>query len=474
METHELGALDATAEEIEMVPGASEDRSGRRVARKVVVGLVSLTLVAGVLAAVLLRSGPKSPEEELNAIVAFVGEARTVHVDGESTWSSVSGGGGLGNTTTTRSRLAADLALGGQSSRVRWEDGTYIAESILVDGVVYSRMGEDDEELAAEQWVADDHRPTAEETTEVLQTMIDDGDVEGLVSEGLSISSTLGEAGFGYEGLDALLAGFDGAARVSPGVIRVETSITSFLQGAAPDVDFGDVLDDVEGTVTVDLWSGPDGRLDRMVTKVDAEADGETSTSAEDLRFSRWGEDIEVAAPPGGEIDATPSFDEESLTTASFPALAPRSVAAPMRLVGAGFDEGDEDDEACPTTFLRYADPEDERRSLDWKPGDDDVLVRSLDISMTPVACTAEDDWRESMAEDGDPVPFAAGPNHGTIDRYDDPDYGPSMTIVLLVGDVRLDVNADVPEADVVAALADLAPLDLASQPVAEVNVAGR
>lgn len=65
--------------------------------------------------------------------------------------------------------------------------------------------------------------------------------------------------------------------------------------------------------------------------------------------------------------------------------------------------------------------------------------------------------------------PFSAGPHRGTIVRTTDPEYGPTMHIVVDVGRTRVDISADIPERDVVAALATLAPLDLASQPVVQV-----
>lgn len=304
-----------------------------------------------------------------------------------------------------------------------------------------------------------------------------------IVAQGFAVGAGL--TGMVVPGdLHALLDALDDPVRVSDEVIRIQLPLRRLVAllapEAEPELSAIPQADELDGDVTIDLTSGPGGRLDRMRTTVRTNEDGETSLAVDDLRFTRWDESLDLTAPGDDRIDHTPSFDEEALAGATFPLLAPTQVPVPYRLVEASYSGVDaENDGSCPSAYLRYTDPAEEQayeKASEALPPDVSEeafqalpLVRSLDITLSAVDCTADDEWSgrddEEAAEE-----FVVGGVRGTIVRTDDEQYGSILDIVLEVDCTRLDIRADLPEDQAVAALSSLGPLDLATQPVTELR----
>jgi hypothetical protein len=82
-------------------------------------------------------------------------------------------------------------------------------------------------------------------------------------------------------------------------------------------------------------------------------------------------------------------------------------------------------------------------------------------VELTPAAC----EYAGALAEDeGDFIRL--GRHTGRIVRGEDPEEEYVTTIEVIVGATRVNVYSDGPEAQAIAAAADLVPFDLAAQPV--------
>ena len=447
-------------------PQPRSRRWRRAVGLTVVVGLVG----AG-LAATALRPGPKDAEAVLAEIVAFVDDAGRVHIEGEQEQTTSDGRGGLGSTFSDRSRVRGDLSLP-SSVHLVVEHGAGFFESIAVGDLLFTREALEEDDLAAEQWdqmTMDETSLGADDVASILET---EG-AEGLIGQGMVMNSLLGKGDYGFPALQSTLEVLTDPERVTDGVIKASMPLRDLMTETMPELDGEalEALDDVDGTIEVELTSGPGGRLDRMRTVVEMKLPGGMMTSTDDLRFSRWGEAPDVVAPPAGDIDPTPSFDEEAIAQADFTPLAPRAVPDPLRLLSATFYQGDPELDECDDVSLSYGDPDAERRARDWTEGDEDVFVHTLDLTSTPASCYEELGEDESWyAGEGEPQPISIGGHEGTIVRFDDPDYGPSLTVEVRIGDVHLSVHSDIDEAQALRAIAELVPLDLSSQPVLELD----
>jgi hypothetical protein len=247
--------------------------------------------------------------------------------------------------------------------------------------------------------------------------------------------------------------------------VNAQLSLTDLLPGQ--DGDIAEILDDIEGGVTVELTAGPEGRLDRLLWKVtmtarpgSALADGTSSYGpfedyglTADVRFTRWGDAVDIAAPARERIDPTPSLDEDSLTGVDFVTLlVPRKLPAGFELASGSvaFDDVIEILDGvrqpdCSTATLSW-----EHRSAPKGP---------FDIVYVPATCVPGVFPVQSPGE-----PFQVGPYPGTITRPVD-DY-PFTGFELTVGDTRLNVISGLSEAETVAALSELVPLDLAAHPI--------
>lgn len=460
------------------VPPPPEPSTADRVRRGLGVA-TAVTLVSALVAAVLVTTRPGDPDRDLAAIVAFVGEAATVHVEVTDEWSTEGAREGLGSTFATKAKGTGDVRLPHDS---RWvhDLGDFVSESITIGDTVYSRSADDPEALRGELWTEDRIAPADDGGAATSPVPIDG---EGLSESESLLGLGLMLGGVGKFDLRQMVGHLEHPERVAHDVIRVRVPLAPFLRSTVDttgwDPEVLQELDDTKGDVVIDLASGDKGRLDRMLIKVRAEMPfddevgipAEVTTSTSDMRFTRWGAPVELTPPPVEQIDATPAIDEDDLASAPFAVLAPRTVPPPLKLVEASFFEGIEDAGECPSVTFRYADPEAEERSYE----DENVIVRSLDLVLTSAACTADDEFEgedrlvDEFPRDAKAAPFVAGPNRGTVYRYTDPDYGQVLHITMDVGGTRFSIDADIPEAQVVAALAELVPFDPATQPVATI-----
>jgi hypothetical protein len=440
--------------------------------RRIVGVVVALTLVGGLLATVVVGREGGDPDADLRRVAGFLRSARSVHVDGLEEVRSGTGGD-LGQSFTSRSRMGADL-VAPSTAHVLLEDGESETELIRLDDVVYSRSGDDAAAREAAPWVAVSIRPDAGGDPGIPEValMARSGAAMAMAA-GAGWAATpgigLGAGGFAVESLDdleRLVVALDGSRRIGPGHVRVEVPLRRLLEVVAPADEVADLsdLDGLDGTATIDVESSGDGRLDRLRTVVTSGGDGaDAVASTTDLRFRAWDDVAAISAPSDDHIDHTPSFDEEALTTVGFVALAPRVVPPPLRLVGAVVTEGDEDDGTCDDVALSYADP----------AAEDESVVHSLQVTTTSASCAADESFTPASgygfgSDPDEGEPLTVGPFSGRISRTSDEEYGESIDLRLHAGDVVVWVTSDVGEETTLAMLADLVPLDLATQPVTE------
>ncbi len=267
-------------------------------------------------------------------------------------------------------------------------------------------------------------------------------DVGGEKWVSLDPDEELGPAGAGVPGLDdpAGLPDLIGDA-TEPQILRrdgrvgvVRTRVE--VQSEEDDEAFGPLSGTLELTVR------DDGRVDRMVLDVEGGSDGASLDVHVDFRFSGWGDAVEITPPADGEIDATPSIEEERVAAyRDAPLLQPVGIPERWVLDLADVVPAEDTFEECEQVELDYVDPDDDESGFLYLY---ELPVTCADLTVPPGASA-----------------FRAGPNRGWLGV--DPEEG--VTAQLTVGRTVIQAETDLPPAELTRVLAELRPLDLAVPP---------
>ena len=123
----------------------------------------------------------------------------------------------------------------------------------------------------------------------------------------------------------------------------------------------------------------------------------------------------------------------------------------------------------CPMVDLDYGPPRPENEEPGWHG-----YTPTLRISLMAASCSEGESYLEFSEEDAGPAETVrVGPYQATVRsvRIPAPDDMQMLNIRFTAGDVVVDADTTLPREQALAALATLAPLDLASQPIERVEV---
>ena len=465
MET--IGAL-AEAEELHG-QGQRPSRRGR-----VALWCALIAVVVGAVTVIALRDTSRTPAEDLARVRDFVGAAGTGHFAGETRSESGQGGDEPGSTSIDIARIHGRFVLPDRMQFVE-DAGDYHTEGILLGAHSYFRSGESDDELRTSPWVYERLPDPAEN--------LDATSLSGLDQAGAAAVSTasglFGAFGTPFD-LENLLARLDGVRRVSPGVLEAQPLARDFLadelvaaiEKEAAEIkkqfeeeDTGEFSADdfdisfLDEPVVIRLVHAPDGRLDQMVITLEDGTGEDRSAETSTLRFSRWGEPVTIERPGLSDVDLTPGIDEEKLASATFTVLAPAAPPAGFLLGQASVQDEDLDEDQCAGAQFWY-EPADDGTSFA------DGEFRYFNVSITPTSCPAADEGQGGLfGTEGVESSVRIGAWQAELRTIT---YGDSTEIYVrfTAGDVVVESSSSLPEDQIVAALATLAPLDLAGQPV--------
>lgn len=477
--------VDASVVPDEPVVPTSGRRQGARWGR-VVIWCALLAVMAGAVAVVVLRDPPRSPDEELARIRAFVASAVTGRFEGSSRSEQGSGADEPGSTSIDVTRIDGSFALPDRIQVVE-DSGGYVFETIGLATGSYFRSADERSELDSERWTYE--APVAKDSGHGIGDLT----VEGLDPDGSialsAASGVLGAFGAPFD-LARLLDRLDGVRRVSPGVLEAivtmrqllpaetvraieqsaeaELQVTDGKEADDEDGEWGASVDDfLDGTVTVRLVHADDGELQELDITTETGAGEERSVDRTSLRFSGWGQPVSIAAPAGATVDLTPGVDEEDLAAFdSFRVLAPAAPPPGMVLQYASVTDGDEEEETCPSAELGYGAPSPSDGS---GVGEGDALDAYLRVTVVASACPWANDEVSFFAGTGEPQTVQVGPYAGELWQLRFPGDGADeamLNVRFTVGDVVVGADTNLPPEQALMVLSSVAPLDLATQPV--------
>ena len=440
-----------TVIELEGPTAARTERWAKRI-----LGTSCLVLLAtGLLGlAVVGNTRGVSPAKELARVQAFVERATSARLTATTTSESFDGEGDLGSSYKDTSRMTGSIVLPDRSQWIE-EDGISAWEGITVPGATYYREADSREELAAEQWA---YQPLDEERPPIPV----------MAAELMPVAEM--SSAFGPSELPDLLTAAGAPTRVGPHTIKVTIDVKQLAV-------FENMPEEMEEdfpvpTITAELTSTSDGRLDRLVMRTSSkDPEMGSSSSTTDIRLTNWGAALTIVAPDAAAIDPTPGISENDLATFdATPLFGLRRLPAGYELMQADvwMSEEDADEEAgdCPEVSLSYANPAemeafDKAMAKVRSEADYDTLTEpvSIEVSLTPADCES---W--SAIEDGEAITLGGRP--ATIVRGTATDEEYATSIQLVVGATRVLIESDGPEAATIAAASDVVPFDLATQPV--------
>lgn len=383
--------------------------------------VVSLLVSAGAVGAVTVDTAPH-PAAVLAATRAFVAAEASFSFGAEIRLESHDPGDdgtGAGASVVQRLRLDGVARLPSEA-RYTVDDGAAVSEVLVVDGRAFTRTAGRQAPLDETKW--------AEETDT-------DRDASGVVRpEGAALPDPrdVGEPQDVGRLLDAIRA-----PRRAPGATVVQGAVD--VRAA-----FGGLADTME-SATVDLTTGPGGRLDELTLRIEGTEVDLTGR----YRFSEWGVDHDIAVPPPGLVDRTPSLDEEGIAAYDdAPLLQPAALPAGWKLVSAGIVTAEESAEGCAQVSVDYENTQ----------GESGFLY----LFLLPASCEGLDGSPRGAR------PFTAGRYRGfaVVD-------GPSTFVQLTVGRTVVQADSDLDPADLARLLARLVPLDLAAPPPATLPAIG-
>ncbi|MDQ1402765.1 MAG: hypothetical protein QOG03_1081 [Actinomycetota bacterium] len=459
--------------QIEALDGPDADGAKPTLARAMLAIIVAMLLV-GAVAAVISRPSKTSPEKELASVRAYVSQAQTAHFVTES--ASVTGNDqGPGSSSSDRSTTEGDLRLP-DDAHVFENYGDGVSETVAVKGAVYSRDADTRAALATKGWVYNAFVPSS-------------GGIAGAASSAASglqpdVSAALGSAGAAFAqvmatggdaGLPEVLGALRDPVRVETHVVRATLDVDALMQSLGLTADqqrqLTQMAGDVTSTVTVTITSGPKGRLDRMVWKaIETASDpADSGTSTEDTRFSNWDAPVTITAPSKDSLDLTPDVDEQGVAAVhDIGLLAPTTLPAGFKLTYAEvIPTDDSDNEQCRSVNITFNDPAADVPPADPTKFDSYSPPPSIDIYEMVPGC--------AYAPKLEGQSYVAGPNRGFVVPTDQASWGngppmpggPAETdIVMQVGNTLLEVASTVGADQLKAALASLAPLDMATIPI--------
>jgi hypothetical protein len=479
----ERGTADTSVEPDGVTtPDAEAGAPPSRLRGRLALWAALVAVVLGVVAVVVLRDPPRSPEEDLALVRDFVDGARTARFEGTARSEYGSGPDEPGSTSIDVTRIEGSFVLPDRVHTLE-DSGGYVFESIAVPTGSYFRSADGRDELDGESW---SYEPPGDEGWSSVPPAVAAGDFGPGAAEALSAASgVLGSFGAPFD-LVEVLGRLDGVRRVSTGVLEASLPLRRFLpadlveaverqaaEAAAAedsDAESGDewvasVDDILDGTVTVRLTHAPNGRLDELeVTTVSGEGE-ERSSDRSTLRFSGWGDPLAVDAPDPAAVDPTPGIDEDDLTAfRAFPVLAPTTLPAGMVLEYATVTEEDADEETCASAELSYG-----TRAPDGEPEDDDAPPAFLRVTVRSAACPWADELGSFFGESGDATPVQVGAHQGELRELRVPGDEPAggmVDVQFTVDGVTVSAESDLSSEQVIATMATVGPLDITAQPV--------
>lgn len=486
--------VDAVAEPVGVIDGAATPRRRRG---RVGLWCALVAVSAGAVGLVGLRHPVRTPDQELARVRQFVRTAGTARFAGTSRSESGNGTEEAGSTSIDVTKVDGSFSLPDRLRMVE-DSGDSLSETITVKAGTYTRDADTRAGLDAQPWVFEAGSPGGEHD-------VVDVAAGGLDPAGGAVYSAdagvLGSFGGPFD-LAAILGRLHAVRRVSPGVLEAKTTardlippkVVASIEAAAArekaalaahaadatsadpgltagfDGSFADFLDTA---VTIRLVHAADGRLDELTVITERGTGQDRSVDHSTMRFSGWGDPVSITAPALDKVDLTPEIDEESIAAFSaFTVLAPRSLPPGLRLVIANTSEDDVNNKTCNGVELGYNDqstgpPAGDTLSTELGPGP------YLDLSLTQAACM---DARPDIAggTTGPAEPLQVGGAAAELTRPSFPDFGigdgttadPVLHVRYTIGDVRVDAESTLPRDQLVAALASLGPIDIATQPI--------
>ena len=198
---------------------------------------------------------------------------------------------------------------------------------------------------------------------------------------------------------------------------------------------FSDVVARAITKVTATIVVTDDGDLVSMRERIQ----GDTLDMSIGLTFVDWGTHVTVAAPAGGDVDLTPTIEEERIAAYSASSkYMPKTLPSGWGLAEASaIPAGDDID--CDEVLLSYT------------PQVDDPNVY-VDIYEVPTACAGD--------LDGEPVQF--GPYRGVVANDDDGTYLEFQIDAKTALQIETNTSTDVVE----RLVKELVPLDFGATPV--------
>jgi hypothetical protein len=400
-----------------------------------------------VLGFVLTRSRPASPAHRLVSVQQFLDEAVSVRFE-----SSHEVGEEVAAATY---RTEGALRFPGWSRRISHSGSAWDEETIRTDRGRYQRVAGRGQKLAERKWTYS----SPGQAKRWAGTGADGEPDFGLLLAGLGPPLD-GEPD--RTDLMGVVRALKHPARVDDDTIRASLTLTTLFT----DPRLKAAMLDGTGKVDVELTIGPGGRLDRMGWSLTARRLGDRSRRCNvpfdsygypecvkeraEIRFSRWNEPLEAFSPDITDVDITPGVEEERLATVPADiALAPSSipdgiVLREADLLTEGFPNGE-----CRTLVLIYR----PRATRDRGP------FPNLDIRISTGGCLRPE---EHFGPPGRSI--TAGRYRGTVYREGVAVPGAA---VFGIGVAQATVEwGDLPEPQMLDAVASLAPLDLATQPV--------
>lgn len=474
----EPAVLDLSAE-----PSGGKQRSWQYPA---LVVAVVVTLLGGVLALVMSREGEPTPTEALAEVREFVKDARTATFVATSESTSAPKSGDVGHSSTSRSRATGQVQLPDRAHVVS-DDGDYASEIIVVGNEHFMREADNVAALAGERW---------ERWTFGEDDKADGGPSAYLGGPGGLAVGTAAEflSAFGPGAsmdLDELFEKLKDPERLDDRRIRATAKLADLVpeevkreieelrakieaeakeHGEDPESDdegFEAALPSLDGTLTATIEYGDDGRLDVLTFDFEQDMGDDRSIDREEIRFADWGKPFTIEPPAGDQVDRTPHIDEDLLAQAQsrFTVYAPSAPPAGWELQSLTVEEHDDEIETCESVDLGYTPADVDPRDYDGE----DEEPPALALSSMASSC----EWlADSLPDMEDARRVRIGPWTGRLIEITSEDFiSPlldGLTVVITIGGTTVMASSNLPEAQFLAVLRTLAPIDLAKQPVAQ------
>jgi len=378
-------------------------RNGARPRRVLLIVATALALTGG-LATQHVSAAPTA--------MSFLNEARDFSAKHESatfsglmTMTFAENESGLGSRTTSKARITGEV----DDDRMRMviDHGEGAEEMIIIGKTMYMRSAESTILLVAEEFAK-----------------------ESLASPGIVSGSPAETNQFD---LDKML----GAAS-KPVVSKLDdgrVTMTVRLDPKTIDPEFAEhvksfeirfvVLDNGQVESMTQTWKGP-------------AFDGEIA-----LNFSDWDTPVKVAEPTAAQVDPTPDFDEAKIANYRDSTLVmPRVIPSGWEMTYADLITAEESDEDCAQVSVDFDDMTDES---------DDALYAYT--YLLPADCVEEVGGKA----------FQAGPYSGYIDT----DKDGSWVELRIDATSVLEIDTNLPPADIARIFGDLVALELSKGPTA-------